>query len=206
MLVDQRARWRQRWPRVVSSVSSLRCAGQPALERPRVQLALGLRLSREEPVMVGVPQCRYLNALDPWQCLLPRVELSHGARPQPRRRGGASRHDGQRGRRRVGADRAQGALYGGDLRGCHRQRTNETDGHRHSSQHSASSWNLLALSPLKRTNEASRDAAEHESLKSREGTAPDRLRFVHVGQPGRTGTPGQRLGKQGIRDRPPAFV
>ena len=50
----------------------------------------------------------------------------------------------------------------------------------------------------------------HESLKSREGTAPDRLRFVHVGQPGRmrapTGTPGQRLGKQVIRDRPPALV
>ena len=44
-------------------------------------------------------------------------------------------------------------------RGCHGQI--ETDGHRHSGQHSASSGNLLALSPLKRTNEASRDAAEH---------------------------------------------
>ena len=53
MLVDQRARWRQRWPRVVSSVSSQRCAGQPALGRPRVQLALGLRLSREEPKKQG---------------------------------------------------------------------------------------------------------------------------------------------------------
>ena len=155
MLVDQRARWRQRWPRVVSSVSSLRCAGQPALERPRVQLALGLRLSREEPVMVGVPQRRYLNALDPRQCLLPRVELSHGARPQPRRRGGASRHDGQRGRRRVSADRAQGALYGGDLRGCHRHRTMKPTASTQS-QHSA----LPKLTP-EHTASASWDAAEH---------------------------------------------
>ena len=135
--------------------------------------------------MVGVPQRRYLNALDPRQCLLPRVELSHGARPQPRRRGGASRHDGQRGRRRVSADRAQGALYGGDLRGCHRHTPdNETDGHFHSSQHSAPELATVDFPPTPRA---------HESLKSSQGghCAGGRTgcgSSTHVGQPGHART------------------